>query len=317
MKKLRVLLIFTLLLTCMSVGTTASATTPKVIGHIYSTDIVAYIDDMPIKSYNIGGQTVVSEWELERYGFKDTWDGTNRVLTIESQTKPTKAPTTDISKGKSGKKLGKVYETDIRTIVNDYEVKSYNIGGQTMIPLEQLSQNLQETNAPNENREIGYSNNGFKTVWNSKNRTIKVYSIRPGSSLTTKYGTYKIVDTCNSYSIGGFNDDLNEVTSLIQDKGNADIINVDLSTLFPYFSINPTWTNNCLTIKNPIIKKNFSSKYRSQSIARSDALLPIIEVPVNINDNGKMEYDNFRVAVGMGEFFSNIDDWKKYLFVNP
>ena len=43
------------------------------IGWVLHTDIVAYIDDRPIRSYNINGYTYVVAEELAEYGFSVEW----------------------------------------------------------------------------------------------------------------------------------------------------------------------------------------------------------------------------------------------------
>ena len=130
MKKLSLVLLCVFVLSCATV----QAKTGDVVGHIYSTDIVAYIDDMPIPSYNIGGETVVSENYLPEYGFNVKWEADDRELKINFGDKPEKAPAYTVTKGKPGKTLGNVYATDIRAYVRNIHINSYNIGGETMGP---------------------------------------------------------------------------------------------------------------------------------------------------------------------------------------
>ena len=40
----------------------------KIMGQAVNTDIVAYINGLPIKSYNINGQTAVIAEDLKKYG---------------------------------------------------------------------------------------------------------------------------------------------------------------------------------------------------------------------------------------------------------
>ena len=65
MKKFLIGLLSVLLLL---IGSTAFADT-NVVGHIYSTDILAFVNDKPIDGYNIGGRTVVIAEDLDNYGF--------------------------------------------------------------------------------------------------------------------------------------------------------------------------------------------------------------------------------------------------------
>ena len=54
-----------------------------VINSVLATDIIAYIDGLPINSYNIDGNTAVIVEELDKYGFDITWDEMSRILTVE------------------------------------------------------------------------------------------------------------------------------------------------------------------------------------------------------------------------------------------
>ena len=69
--KLSTLLILTGLLS--TVATAANESEQSVgmcLGHVYSTDIVTYVDGMPITSYNIGGKTVIAAKDLMEYGLE-------------------------------------------------------------------------------------------------------------------------------------------------------------------------------------------------------------------------------------------------------
>ena len=63
-----------LLALSMVFGTSASAKVGDVIGNIYTTDILAVVDNMPIKSYNIGGKTAIVIEDLRDYGFYVEWN---------------------------------------------------------------------------------------------------------------------------------------------------------------------------------------------------------------------------------------------------
>jgi len=80
------LLALTLILTASLAGAApASAASPKpgdVIGYTLYSNVVAYIDGMPIPSYNIGGSVYVAVDDLAYYGFSVSWDGTQRTLEV-------------------------------------------------------------------------------------------------------------------------------------------------------------------------------------------------------------------------------------------
>jgi len=301
MKKLSLLVLCVFVLSCAPV----QAKTGDVVGHVYSSDIVAYIDDMPIPSYNIGGTTCVSENDLAKYGFELYWNADERVLLIGCGEKPTTAPAVTIEKETPGKIVGDIYETDIMTYIHilyDFiPIQSYNIGGETMIPLEELRQDS-NTFYGYPNREIGYSNYGFKIVWDAKNRTIKVNTLRKGCSVTTKYGTYPIVDTCRFYDRGSD-------TIVLTDK---DIEYSNLNEVFKSSSITPSWENNMLTL-NDVTKKSLIFYGGGSHTDASFTLLPMIEVPVSINDNGVTKKFMIHLIVSDGKFYTNPEEWKPYL----
>ena len=68
MKKYMVLTVVLAVLCSMFACVPASAES-GVVGHIYSTDILTYVNGQPIDGYNIGGRTVVIAEDLDSYGF--------------------------------------------------------------------------------------------------------------------------------------------------------------------------------------------------------------------------------------------------------
>jgi len=126
----------------------------QIIGSYVNTDIVAYINDMPIKSYNINGWTGIVAEDLSDYGFDVVWSSEERTLQVghyfiqtpeyselnwqgngdvtstfvaEKNTKPV------------GSFAGSIYATDIKTYIAGDEVTAFNIGGRTIIYIDELS----------------------------------------------------------------------------------------------------------------------------------------------------------------------------------
>ncbi len=54
------------------------------IGYYYETDIVTYLDNVPIIAYNIGGRTYVHAEEMRKFGYDVVWNALERTLTITS-----------------------------------------------------------------------------------------------------------------------------------------------------------------------------------------------------------------------------------------
>ena len=65
MKRILIIGLFMLMFNAVS----ANAANGDVIQPIYSTDILTYMDGIPIKGYNIGGQTLICLEDLSNYGF--------------------------------------------------------------------------------------------------------------------------------------------------------------------------------------------------------------------------------------------------------
>jgi|GEM_PF-3158021 len=166
------------------------------IGSVLSTDIVAFIDGMPVASYNVDGKTVVIVENLVDYGFKVTWEPDARKLIASVGVLPSAAPqyideTSDLP---IGTEVGEIYATDIVTEINGREYESYNMNGQTVVVLEALGDRMIDTDI-NIFNPYKYSSGGFKVLWDSDTRTINVHCIRPGDLIDTWAGSMKIKDT--------------------------------------------------------------------------------------------------------------------------
>lgn len=171
-----------------------------VMGHIYSTDIKADIDGMPIQSYNIGGKTVIIVEDLRAYGFDVNWDSEQRTLTVETREMPANIPVYEFSKQNPGKVIGDIYYTDIYTYINSVPIQSYNIGGKTVVSIEELGEDVGEfAREKNYNRQLGYSNYALQSVWNEEKRTISLNCLRPNSIIKTEFGDAKVEGFYYSY----------------------------------------------------------------------------------------------------------------------
>ncbi len=152
------------LILCLIVTSANIIAIGDIQGEILHTDIKAYIDGNPIKSYNIDGWTGIMAEDLMDYGFEVIWDSKNRTLSVDKSVR-----NIDIipiyqfedSNKAVGSHAGYVYSTDIKTYVNDIEVPSFNIGGWTIIYIDELTVYGDVVwNA--EKREISYS---YSSPW--------------------------------------------------------------------------------------------------------------------------------------------------------
>ena len=148
MKKLRNCII---LLFCMMISSSiVFAKTGDIIGKAVNTDIVAYINGLPIPSYNINGYTGIVAEDLEKYGFYIRYLDDERLLLVEYNIASPNEITANYIPPKNTKAIGSfaanIYETDIITGF-DYEAdrdeKSYDAGNRVI--LEVLSQTDDES----------------------------------------------------------------------------------------------------------------------------------------------------------------------------
>lgn len=107
----------------------------KIISCVRATDIKAYINYMPIPTYNIDGTTVVILRDLENYSYVVDWDEPARSVYFYFDNSkevspyiPYYVPSWDLLK-----KLYDVYSSDIKVYFGGKEISSYNIGGKLAI----------------------------------------------------------------------------------------------------------------------------------------------------------------------------------------
>ena len=140
-------------------------------GHIYSTDILAFVNGKPIDGYNIGGKTVIIAEDLDGYGFGVQYNDEIRTLKIESYFNRGYKEIEEISRDKAGRIIGNIYKTDIKVYFNGILVNGYNIGGRTAVCIEELGDMSGSANA-----SYGYSDYLGRSIWNPDERTISFES---------------------------------------------------------------------------------------------------------------------------------------------
>lgn len=148
MKKLKNCIIF---LFCMMISSSiVFAKTGDIVGKAVNTDIVAYINGLPIPSYNINGYTGIVVEDLEKYGFDIWYSDSERVLRVEYDIASPNEITADYIPQKNTKAIGSfaanIYETDIIARLfygADRDEKSYDAGNRVI--MEVLSQTDDES----------------------------------------------------------------------------------------------------------------------------------------------------------------------------
>lgn len=114
----------------------------EVVDYALHTDIVAQINGHPLRSYNVNGHTAVVAEDLRGYGFRALWNPERRTLDVVwDGAVPDQWPeyTPEGAQGAVGSRARAIYATDIVTNVAGQVVESFNIGGETVIWLRDLS----------------------------------------------------------------------------------------------------------------------------------------------------------------------------------
>lgn len=137
MKKIISIILLSCIFATMSVSSYAK---DNVCGEVLNTDIKAYINGNPIKSYNINGWTGIKAEDLREYGFNVEWDADERSLSIIKN--PIEKCTSNYQFEHNNYPVGShaayVYKTDIKTFLEGKPVSSFNIGGWTIIYIDEL-----------------------------------------------------------------------------------------------------------------------------------------------------------------------------------
>ncbi len=149
----------------------ASAQVGDVIGDIYSTDILTYVDGHVIPSYSINGEMLIIAEDLSDYGFNVYYNDSIRTLFVNYVAKEPLG-IKGVEKGEVGKIIGKYYESDIRVIFNGRYTSAYSLNGQMALKAEELG----KIDANGRYFKYDFSDNLMKCVWNEKTRRLDLYT---------------------------------------------------------------------------------------------------------------------------------------------
>ncbi len=267
----------------VSAQTSYAENVGDVIGNIYSTDITAYVDDMSIKSYNIGGRTAIPIEDLRYYGFDVEWNENSRELSASVSEKPIEAPNPTLEKQIPGKPIGSIYYTDIRVFINGIEsIKTYNIGGITCIAIEDLG--VMDVLADNRPKYSGY---GMRYVYDDASRTIKLYTLRTGDLLKTKYGTAVIKKIEADYETDSYiylddtsPDPIGCLSFYVPDKGDY----ININDLPPETGLTAGTENSVYSIVSSSDKEVGYRRYgASNGGHHNDCIVLCLSLPMNVN----------------------------------
>lgn len=142
MKKIVSLLLSTAILVAFSISSYA-INIGDIVGETLVTNIKASINEYDIASFNKDGYTVVVAEDLLNYGFNVEWNSYERALYItrnySTNAVDSRYVAPNVFRSEIGKKAFNILHTDIKTYINGNYVTSYNIGGKTVVYMDDLS----------------------------------------------------------------------------------------------------------------------------------------------------------------------------------
>lgn len=115
------------------------STIGDVIGRVTGTDIVSYINNNPMPSYNINGRTAIIASDLENYGFRYSYNDYLRRVDITFVGSEITPITFWRDKTTYGKTVSNVLYTDIEVYADGVKLESFNVNGLTAIYFSDLS----------------------------------------------------------------------------------------------------------------------------------------------------------------------------------
>ncbi len=213
---------------------TVNATVGDVIHPIYSTDILTYMDGIPIQGYAIDGKTMICLEDLSNYGFSVYYSDEARALFVNKQGIAVSGFYPIIERGAVGNISGYTYETDIRAYVNGQEIAAENIGGRLAVCAEDLS-DKEKSGELSHFPFTGFSKYFMKHVYDDSKRTLNIYSelyedqlyeenITKADNAVIDRGT-QVIDTFET----------NEYTAHIYQGGYINGINTDGCSAVRYY----------------------------------------------------------------------------------
>lgn len=153
----------------------ATAANGDVLHAIYSTDILTYLDGIPIQGYNIGGNTMICLEDLANYGFSVYYNEEIRCLFVNKQGVADKDFNPIIERGTVGDIIGYTYETDIKAMLNGEEIYVENIGGKLAVAVENLD-DLKDSNLSGCISIKNYPKYFMMQTYNDHVRVVNIYS---------------------------------------------------------------------------------------------------------------------------------------------
>ncbi len=271
MKKIIHVLIIFITIFALAITGYAENKVGEIVDYVLYTDIKTYINGTYIPSYNINNNTAIIAEHLSGFGFYVIWDPTNRTLSLKPNPRQTSLltvvdPTTK-SDYKIGDKILPVYYTDIKTYANDVQIPSYNIGGQTIVYVDDIAKYF-----------------GRDYVYDNEKRTLSLTlkgSILPEEDAKQKQNLLKEYIIKNGYN-----------------NGNLYTLTCNIPEVI---------APNMLCISYNSLTDDISVKMRNERKSEYSQEIDCIETEIIINEKGKEKPFTYNVNVSGMAFSTNLN----------
>lgn len=157
----------------------------------FTTDILTYMDGIPIQTWSLNGRMLIALEDLESYGFSVSYDESIRTLFVNKTNEPYEDFHPVYERGTEGEIAGYTYETDIAAYVNGTYIPTESINGKLLAVAEDLGRVVNEKDdytvwiypgktATSESYEkygkYGVSHYFMSHVWDAENRVLNIYN---------------------------------------------------------------------------------------------------------------------------------------------
>ncbi len=110
----------------------------------FTTDILTYMDGIPIQTWSLNGRMLIALEDLESYGFSVSYDENIRTLFVNKTNEPYEDFHPVYERGTEGEIAGYTYETDIVAYVNGTYIPTESINGKLLAVAEDLGRVVNE-----------------------------------------------------------------------------------------------------------------------------------------------------------------------------
>lgn len=122
----------------LAIGCNAGVSADSVIGDLYRTDTIAYIDTNPIPVYSYNNKPYVVAEDLEGYGFDIKWNQSEQTLYLNYNMYKEYFPYDNVEYYYVKTKVGYVYDSGVTVKLDGQTITSYSLDGRMLISLDEL-----------------------------------------------------------------------------------------------------------------------------------------------------------------------------------